>query len=597
LASITGTLVNDAGGDHVRSLDDIPVANGFVWADINRNGQYDEGEPSDYSVSDGSYLLENVPQGEVAVRMLPPLGLIQTYPSEHFAMQYDAAAESYRLVAIDTQTGQVHALGEANDTNRNGIIKTINGEYFASGHVFDSLYKIDPLTGQQTLVGHLGQEVVGGLAYDPIMDEIYTLARPSDDGQPVAALHLYKVDREAAILIPVSDISPSINGIRFTTSLAFDWVQREIVLFDNGSDTAYAYNLKGEIRKLGKFAPADAFFNLAFDGFRFLTHRNIDNRTILFEVDPNAGTLTELLTLDSSVNVNSSDRSAANEPNVLNVDGDGSRVEKIDFLVTKLALDSAQLDISSHSMRLTSGDDILDSSGGFGDGDTVGNFCVAGGTELELQVLGVASQPLHIDLGDEADKVTVAQAVFSSWPNLNIDLGSEHDRLFIAAESELDLDGLSARLAGVDEIELQDAVPTEFHVSGNTVSNISDAQVLVARLGPEDSLRLGNDEWQSRGIDDSRGERLHALATDEALLLVQNDTMWHNPLSRLDVNADGMISPIDVLILINLINQAGSSPLHAGDPAFLNLPYVDVNADNFFSPIDILLVVNFLNLL
>lgn len=52
LASITGTLINDAGGDHVHSLDDISVANGFVWADINRNGQYEVGVPSDYSDSD-----------------------------------------------------------------------------------------------------------------------------------------------------------------------------------------------------------------------------------------------------------------------------------------------------------------------------------------------------------------------------------------------------------------------------------------------------------------------------------------------------------------------------------------------------------------
>ncbi len=59
-----------------------------------------------------------------------------------------------------------------------------------------------------------------------------------------------------------------------------------------------------------------------------------------------------------------------------------------------------------------------------------------------------------------------------------------------------------------------------------------------------------------------------------------------------DVNADGFITPIDALLIINLLNSGGSGPV-AGLPA--PPPYRDVSGDNFISPLDALLVINYLN--
>jgi len=59
-----------------------------------------------------------------------------------------------------------------------------------------------------------------------------------------------------------------------------------------------------------------------------------------------------------------------------------------------------------------------------------------------------------------------------------------------------------------------------------------------------------------------------------------------------DVNADGFISPIDALLVINFLNTQGSRTV-VGLPA--PPPYRDVNGDNFISPIDALLVINYLN--
>jgi GEVED domain/Dockerin type I domain/Bacterial pre-peptidase C-terminal domain len=64
--------------------------------------------------------------------------------------------------------------------------------------------------------------------------------------------------------------------------------------------------------------------------------------------------------------------------------------------------------------------------------------------------------------------------------------------------------------------------------------------------------------------------------------------------NNLDVNADGFVSPIDVLQLIAYLNS--SKPRELTLPVTTTLPpYVDVNGDATVSPIDVLLVIDFLS--
>ncbi|RMF42904.1 MAG: tandem-95 repeat protein, partial [Planctomycetota bacterium] len=66
-----------------------------------------------------------------------------------------------------------------------------------------------------------------------------------------------------------------------------------------------------------------------------------------------------------------------------------------------------------------------------------------------------------------------------------------------------------------------------------------------------------------------------------------------NPAQNLDVNADGFVSPIDALLIINFLNNNNGGGSVVGLPA--PPPYRDVNGDNFISPIDALIVINALN--
>ncbi len=67
-----------------------------------------------------------------------------------------------------------------------------------------------------------------------------------------------------------------------------------------------------------------------------------------------------------------------------------------------------------------------------------------------------------------------------------------------------------------------------------------------------------------------------------------------NPAIGLDVNADGFISPIDALLVINFLNLNGPATAvgNIPDPP----PYRDTNGDNFITSNDALLVINYLNL-
>jgi len=68
---------------------------------------------------------------------------------------------------------------------------------------------------------------------------------------------------------------------------------------------------------------------------------------------------------------------------------------------------------------------------------------------------------------------------------------------------------------------------------------------------------------------------------------------WQNPNNALDVNADGVVTPIDAMQVINVLNgEYGDSKLPAVRPGG---SYIDTNGDGHITALDALLVSNWLN--
>lgn len=67
---------------------------------------------------------------------------------------------------------------------------------------------------------------------------------------------------------------------------------------------------------------------------------------------------------------------------------------------------------------------------------------------------------------------------------------------------------------------------------------------------------------------------------------------WQNQVDRFDVNNDGHIVPLDVLLMVNEIDATGPGKLAPPTGTSLQGPFWDCDGDNYFAPIDILQVVN-----
>ncbi len=101
------------------------------------------------------------------------------------------------------------------------------------------------------------------------------------------------------------------------------------------------------------------------------------------------------------------------------------------------------------------------------------------------------------------------------------------------------------------------------------------------------SPRTRKDRLRTLRLEGLEGRRL--LAGDVAAV------PFHNPLIAEDVDYDFNVSPRDVLLVVNELNNKGARQLETGPVDPQNKSFIDVNGDGSLSPIDALLIVNHLN--
>ena len=126
--------------------------------------------------------------------------------------------------------------------------------------------------------------------------------------------------------------------------------------------------------------------------------------------------------------------------------------------------------------------------------------------------------------------------------------------------------------------------------------DISDTPfTLVVRADRSDSFNLG-DRWTQVSPQTVDGDLFLKLTHNDATLLISGLASWQNTLAPNDVNFDGIVSPVDVLIIFNRLNELLSSQLPAPtDLMIADAGYLDVNGDGFVTPLDALIIINFLN--
>ena len=128
-------------------------------------------------------------------------------------------------------------------------------------------------------------------------------------------------------------------------------------------------------------------------------------------------------------------------------------------------------------------------------------------------------------------------------------------------------------------------------VSGPTSGSVSLDGAGVATYTP-DSNFYGTDSFTYTVADND------GAVSDVATVTLQVDRVFHyqNPVDRFDVNADGFISAIDVLMVLNEVNLVGAGPLPDPPSASEPPPYYDVNGNGNIENLDAVLVVDHINL-
>ncbi|MCY2987785.1 MAG: dockerin type I domain-containing protein [Planctomycetota bacterium] len=73
-------------------------------------------------------------------------------------------------------------------------------------------------------------------------------------------------------------------------------------------------------------------------------------------------------------------------------------------------------------------------------------------------------------------------------------------------------------------------------------------------------------------------------------------SIWQNPQLACDVNGDGLVTALDVLMLINAFNFRGSHDLATAQPPTpAGPPFLDPNGDIWLTPADVILVIDYIN--
>lgn len=91
-------------------------------------------------------------------------------------------------------------------------------------------------------------------------------------------------------------------------------------------------------------------------------------------------------------------------------------------------------------------------------------------------------------------------------------------------------------------------------------------------------------------------QRSGTQLTGKLRLSIEKDTTpYHNDINPYDVDGDGVLTPLDPLILINYINNNGTGPIEQPGEGEGRLPDLDVDGDGKVTPLDILILINKLN--
>ena len=198
---------------------------------------------------------------------------------------------------------------------------------------------------------------------------------------------------------------------------------------------------------------------------------------------------------------------------------------------------------------------------------------------------------VQVDTAGGDDTVVIRGTRFTS-----LDGGAGYDRLVVDLDrSVIDLVELFAnRTARFEEYVIAGDDPAQLMLDSQTAASLAnDNGQLVVQLSPSQQLSLSGD-----AVLDSpamvRGQFAQVVQLGDVAIQVISQTPHRNVVNVFDVDQSGVVTPADILSVINRISEGPEALDSLSSVETFDGRYVDVSGDGLLTPNDILEVINHL---
>lgn len=211
----------------------------------------------------------------------------------------------------------------------------------------------------------------------------------------------------------------------------------------------------------------------------------------------------------------------------------------------------------------------------------------------EIQRLNIVGTP-----GDDTFNLGKLGAIFAGLVYFEAGAGKDTLRLTGSGQA-LDLTSIAQALRGIETIDIIGGGNNSLKLDFSAVLALAEStQTLRVRHDASSIIEFGNG-WITEKPKILDNQFVHVLRQNNAKIEIVNSRPYHNPLLPLDVTANGIVDPIDVLVVINLLNSGSRSELSSDGPLsseeLAAFQYYDANGDGNISPLDVLSIINLLN--
>ncbi|MEM9364626.1 MAG: cadherin domain-containing protein [Planctomycetota bacterium] len=243
LAAVSGEVFLDGNADGIRQAGETTVPGVVVYLDDNNNARRDPGEGARVTDGDGIYTFPQLIEGEYRFRVDPGPGRVQSAPQSAYGVDASVLTDevvrrAWQVFTIDA-TGVTSFIGAPSTNRLEGLVQLADGDLLGANLTTNTVFRINPNNGEQLSLSTNSEDMLGGLAYDPVGDTVYTLLRTTQDP---TLLQLATVDSNTGL---VTVVGPGYSGLSTVTDLAYDAVNERIIGFDDNDDEFFAFNLAG----------------------------------------------------------------------------------------------------------------------------------------------------------------------------------------------------------------------------------------------------------------------------------------------------------------------------------------------------------------